>query len=253
MGKSEFFSFGDEDLGEAPEDSWTGPADLSSTGTLLVDPGQGDREPETSPELAGVDLADFAETAPVEKGTERPRGDSYLGSSEKRQSSSRRVQGAVVLALIVAGIALARIALAPAGTEPQVASSSPAAAVPDPRPQADETSPSSEPVEASHRAKGRQRGAEQQRVQQKRSQTRQRARRRRAPHGHGRAKDRRPTVPREVKEVAPPVQPANPPESLPPEPEPELPASAPEVQAAEADSSGEVEIQDGSSSPEFGL
>ena len=252
MGNSEFFSFGDEDLGEAPEDSWTGRADLPSTGTLLVDPRQGDREPEIAPEAAGVDLADFAETAPVEKGTERPRGDSYLGSSEKRQSSSRRVQCVVVLALIVAGIALVRIALAPGGTESQVASS-PAIAAPDPRPQADETSPSSEPVAARHRTGGRQRGAEQQRVQQKKSQTRQRARRRRAQHGHGRPKDRRPPISREVKEVAPPVPPESPAESLPPEPEPELPASGPEVQAAEADSSGEVEIQDGSSSPEFGL
>jgi hypothetical protein len=158
MAKKDFFTFGDEDVGQPAALGF----DADGGGAVAM--------------LAGVQEAPEREAVEAAEGAQRSRGDSKTRSSEKREPPSLRVQGAVVLALLLAAIVLFRIVLGAAGGDKEPQTSSPSiSAEPQPRVIA-----SSEPA-GRHVAASPERAAQRERAQLRREQTRPRARRSRGP------------------------------------------------------------------------
>jgi hypothetical protein len=258
MGKSDFFSFGDEDPEATVEDPWVDPTGIDSSGAVAVAPPPDEVELAVAPLPDEFELPDGFDAAHEEKGAGCSRGDSTLGSSAKRKPPSLRVQAAVVVALLVVAVALVRIALVPAGADNTVASSAPPHSVAASEPaRTGANAAFSQTAEPPRSQEHRQGAAERQRVRQKKAQTRRRAKRRRAQQRAGRrhAEGRRDatttaTSSGQVEEVPAPA-PEGPTESLPPEPEPPAPVPSPEPPASEPSEGGG--LHDGSSSPEFGL
>lgn len=266
MGKSDFFSFGDEDVAATVDDPWgddSGAA--SSVGTAVISPpAEPDfsppAEPDFSPPLSDdFDLPVWDGAPHEEKGAEHSRGDSELGSSAKRRPPSLRVLGVVVLALCAGAIVLGKLANQPSRTGDSGVRSASAAPTSKVGGRSESAAvPSQGPAAALDRPSRTRQGAERQQAQKKKAQTRRRARRHRGrPHsGSARPPGRHRNVTGASAGAKPEERAAPPPESateaLPPEPEPEVP-SAPAAPAPEPESSSEGEIRDGATSPEFGL
>ncbi len=258
MGKSDFFSFGDEDPGATVEDHWGDPTGIDSSSAVAVAPPLDEVELPDAPLPHEFELPDGFDAAHEEKGAGRSRGDSTLGSSAKRKPPSLRVQVAVAVALLVVAVALVRIVLVPVGADNTVASSVPPPSVAASEPARTEASAAlSQTAEPLRSQEHRQGAAERQRVRQKKAQTRRRAKRRRTQQRAGRrhAERRRDasttaTSSGQVEE-APAPAPESPAESLPPEPEPPAPAPSTEPPASKPSEGGG--LHDGSSSSEFGL
>lgn len=258
MGKSDFFSFGDEDPGATNEDQWGDPTGIDSPSAVAVAPPLDEVELPDAPLPGEFELPDGFDTAHEEKGAERSRGDSAPGSSAKRKPPSLRVQVAVAVALLVVAVALVRMVLVPVGADNTVASSAPPHSVS--ASEAARTEASAVPTQTAEPPRSqehRQGAAEQQRVRQKKAQTRRRAKRRRTQQRAGRRHPERrrdestiATSSGQVEETPGPA-PESPAESLPPEPEPSAPAPSAEPPASKPSERGG--LHDGSSSSEFGL
>lgn len=254
MGKSDFFSFGDEDPGATIEEPLGDPTGIDSPSAVAVAPPLDEFELPDASLFDEFELPDGFDTAHEEKGAGRSRGDSAPGSSAKRKPPSRRVQVAVAGALLLVAVALVRIVLVPVGADNTVASSTPPHSVAASKPARTEASAApSQAAQPPRSQEHRQGTAERQRVRQKKAQTRRRAKRRRAQQRLGRrhAEGRRDastiaTSSGQVEEAPAPA-----PESLPPEPEPPAPAPSTEPPASEPSDNGG--LHDGSSSSEFGL
>lgn len=237
MAPDDYFSFGDEDLeGELDFSDLEG--DSTDLALALVE-----RPVEDS---AGEDgFGSAAERAA------RPRGDSENGSSERRLPSSRRTRLFVVLALGVLALLVVRVAISALDGGPSRGQSHGAASEPRSTAQLPANLSAQRPAEAIRAS--RERAAERQRVRQHRAQTRRRARRRReraAAERHQRAKEHRAQEAEQAVPAPAPEMPA--PEYVPPPYEPAPSASSPEREALPSPPS-EPHIQNGSSSPEFGL
>ena len=235
MARDEFFSFGDEDLGATPD------------GAVLEDDLHSGREPATA--LADPPVGEFSgddELASAAERAQRSRGDSERASSEKRGSSSRRTQILTVVALAALALVVVRVAIAVVDSEPAVprenvsAGSATENSVSDGRGSA----VPSEQLRAS-----RERAAERQQARQRRAKTRRRARRsreRRAAQRERRAaKERRELEAKEVSGGQTSVEYVPPPVEAAPEAAPSPEAGPPP--------SGDAGLEDGASSPEFGL
>jgi hypothetical protein len=231
MAQDEFFSFGDEDLaGETDRSELTDDHLSGSPAIALADP------PDAVP------LGEFGNTSSAAERVRRPRGDSERASSERRRPSSRRTQLLACLALLLLAIVVVRGASSALSGAPSAAPSrdvagevqSPTEAI---VPSAPEDS-GAEQLRAS-----RERAVERQQVRQRRAKTRRRARRsrdRRAARQERRADAQRDQAASQAPEPAAP-------EYIPPAPE-----AAPEYDPSPPPS-GETGLQDGASSPEFGL
>jgi hypothetical protein len=237
MAQDDYFSFGDEDfeselgLGDLRED-------FPGQALALAEP----------PEPAPIGEDGFESAA---KRAARPRGDSENGSSERRLPSSRRTRVFAALALGLLALFLVRIGVsALGGGEPSDRSQASAT-------EARSAAPSAAVLEARRRTAAlrasRERAAERQRARQHRAQTRHRARRRRQRAGaerHQNAKQRREREAAQEEAAATAEAPA--PEDVPPTYEPAPPPSTPAPEPDPAPPS-EGHIQNGASSPEFGL
>lgn len=251
MGKSDFFSFGDEDLGSEVAESWADSSSPQSATALAVEtPGEDLEEPLRSmPE--GLEPLEAEGPARDGKGAERSRGDSAVGSSAKRKPPSRRVQGVVLLAVLGVVIAIASVVIAPRGTESQLAVSPPTQSVANDPESPSRSSGRAGPGKAPSQ-KGRQRAAEREQAQKKKAQTRRRARRGRAPRQGDRQRLKQRSAPKPA--PSPPVETPQPaPEAPAEEQSLEAEAPPPAAEPATSDSSAEAPIQDGSTSSEFGL
>jgi hypothetical protein len=235
MAKDEYFSFGDEDLGGEFDAADPVEGHLSGSAAVAL------ADPPEEEVLGGVgDISSAAERAA------RPRGDSERASSERLGPAPRRTHLLVAAALVILALVVVRVtitALDGAGTaapRQDVAAGSQSApeAIAHSAPQ----SSAAEQLRAS-----RERAAERQQVRQRRAKTRRRARRsreRRAAQRERRAeKQREQAAAQEVGGAAEP----NPSEYIPPAPE-----AAPEAEPSPPPSD-ETGMQDGASSPEFGL
>ena len=260
MGESDFFSFGDEKLGSEGEDLWGGSsATISpSVGVALEPPGDHVEPVAASPnddfewdQIAG---------AHDEKGAERSRGDSYLGSSAKRKSPSRRAHSLVLLTLVAGVLAIAAVVLPSAGTDSQVASSAQLRPSVINKPVgADLVQGRHEHAEPTGSRASRAKAAEHQHVDRKKAQTRRRARRRRISRRGGRdggqkrdsgqERDAQETSGAQVESpAAAPDIPVEVPTSA-----PEAPPAPPADEPASSEAGDPSVIHDGASSPEFGL
>lgn len=248
MGESDFFSFGDEELGPETGSLWGDSNATSPASSAVLDP-PGDDFEEVLAQPQDFESAGQIGRAVGEKGVRRPRGDSDLVSSVKRRPSSRRVHGVVLLALVVGAIAIARVVLSSAGTD--LHDGAPAQPAPSVIGQAKlerDGSAGQAHTRPTFSRHSRGPAVERQQVKKKMAQTRRRARRRRSAHGQSkRASTPSPTStpPVEASEGASGSAEA-------PSYEPSQTAPAPPANPSEG-SGGGTALQDGSSSPEFGL
>lgn len=230
MAKDDYFSFGDEDLGgPAPVTSLPAEAGPAPAASTLAADAQGTYEFDT------VDPPGPARTAP------RSRGDLTPGSSEQRGAVSRWIL--IGLAIAIAIWAITKVGLptlsadgpaVPPAAAVQGADEARAASTVQP---ADVSRPGPTPRAAGIR-RSRDRNAERQRVEKHRSRTRNRSQRGRERKARG---DRQPPAPAGASPVEAPAEVEYIPPPAESEPEPE---SAPTEPPA---------LQDGSTSPEFGL
>jgi hypothetical protein len=235
MARDEYFSFGDEDLGAAFEGVDL-EADLHlgrGAATALADPPAGEFDESDEPATAAERV-------------QRSRGDSERASSEKRGPSPRRTQlialaVLVALTLVVVRVASAALDGGPAPSRQDVSVGSPA--------ESSDAAGSGSVAASEQLRASRERAAERQQVRQRRAKTRRRARRTRerraAQHERRAAKEQRDLEAREsgspqasTEYIPPPVEAA--------------PEAAPKPEASPPPS-GEGGLQDGASSPEFGL
>jgi len=248
MGESDFFSFGDEELGAEPESLWGESSTGSPTAGAVLD------LPEDDLELVLAQAEDVESAGPIgpamsEKGVRRPRGDSSSVSSAKRRPSSRRLHGVALLVLAVGAIALARIVLLSAGASSHAGL--PVQASPSAIGKAKLETSRSTGREYTQRTLSRRSPApavEPHRVKKKKAQTRRRAKRRRSAHGQGRRAGGPPSTSTPSAGASEDAGGAG---EAPPY-EPSQPEPAPAAEPSES-SGGESTLRDGSTSPEFGL
>jgi hypothetical protein len=248
MGESDFFSFGDEELGADSGTPWADPNGTSSAASAVLDLPEDEFEQVLEPSQ-GFESAGHIGHAKGEKRVQRPRGDSDSVSSVKRKPSSRRVHGLVLLAMVVGAIAIARVVLSSTGTG--LHDGAPPQPAPSVISQAKlERGGSARPVHTRPTLSRHSQvpAVERQRVKKKMAQTRRRARRRRSPHGQSKRASAPPPTsipPVEASESASGSAEA-------PSYEPSQSAPAPAANPSESSGGGSA-LHDGSSSPEFGL
>lgn len=247
MAQDDYFSFGDEEL-DAELDLTDLRGDSPDQAVVLVEPPFADE--------FGADEDWFGSSA---KRAARPRGDSKIGSSERRLPSSRRTRTVAALALGLLALFLVRTAISTlGGGEPAAQSASASASKSTSTRMARSAAPAAADLDARRRAEGirasRERAAEGQRIRQHRAQTRRRARRRRqriAAERQQHAKVRRAQADsREEASAAPAEGPAT--DYVPPTYEPAPPPSSPAPEPAPEPPS-QPRIRNGANSPEFGL
>jgi len=244
MPQVDYFSFGDEEL-DAELDLIDLRGDSPDQAVALVEPLAGDE--------LGADEDWFGSSA---ERAARPRGDSKIGSSERRLPSSRRTRTVAAVALGLLALFLVRTAISTLGGGEPAAQSASASKSTSTR-TARSAAPTAADLDA-RRAEGirasRERAAEGQRVRQHRAQTRRRARRRRqriAAERQQHARVRRAqAASREEASAAPAEGPAT--DYVPPTYEPAPPPSSPAPEPAPEPPS-QPHIQNGANSPEFGL
>jgi len=225
----EYFTFGDEDLDGAAEANGSFAPTVALVDRIEDPSALEDEHPSTAERAA------------------RPRGDSRSGSSERRGPSVRRTRllvGGAVAILAVLVVRVASSAFDGAGAaDPGRDMVSESRNVAEPITPSPPGALSAEELRAS-----RERAAERQRVRRQRAKTRRRARRRRERRVAQR--ERRAEKQATSREANAASQP-EPTEYIPPTPEaaPET-APAPEPSPPPSDEGG---LQDGASSPEFGL
>lgn len=235
MARDEYFTFGDEDLGAAP-----GSHDLDDdfhpgrdSAIALADPPAGGR-------------GESNERTSAAKRVQRSRGDSEGASSEKRGPSSGRRHLIAVVALVSLVLVVVRVAIAVVDGEPAAPRQDVSVG------SATEKSGSAgsgSVVPSGQLRASRERAVERQQVRQRRAKTRRRARRGRERREVRR--ERRAARERRDLEAQEASSPPASTEYIPPLTE-GAPEAAPEPETGPSPS-GEGGLQDGSSSPEFGL
>lgn len=245
MAQDEYFSFGDEDLGGDFQ-----AAGLEDEGHLLGGQAVALAEP---PEPPGIDFVEREGTAPAAERAARPRGDSKRASSERRRPSSRRAHLLAVAALAVLTLAVVRVTIAaidtagPAAPKQDAVTESEGAAQ-DPASADADALGATEQLRAS-----RERAAEGQQVRQRRAKTRNRARRSRERRAAKRERRDERQQEEQKNQGTKGVSGQVPTEYVPPAPEVAPETTHEPAPESSAPPSGEAGLQDGSSSPEFGL
>ena len=239
MARDDFFSFGDEDLGAAPD----GP-DLQDA----FNPGRDTAIALADPPAGRFDASD--EHASAAERAQRSRGDSERASSEKRGSSPRRTQLLAVAALVALALVVVRVATAVVDGEPTVPRDVSVGSATE-----KSVSPGSGSVVPSARLRAsRQRAAEQQQARQRRAKTRRRARRSRerrvAQRERRAAKEQRELEAKEASSGQTSTEYLPPPVEAAPEAAPAPEATSSPEPSPPRENGG---LQDGAGSPEFGL